>query len=317
MHLVDVHVILSASDLTGFLECTHLTQQEMAATRGEIERPERSDPELELITRLGTEHEERQLARYRDEGKSVVAMPSPTASRDSYLEAHGRTLEAMRTGADVIYQATLFDGRWLGYADFLEKADRPSRLGNHSYEVVDTKLARSAKAAALLQTCLYSELLAGLQGAYPESMYLVLGDGSRPRLRVSDYRAYLHHAKARLEAVAGAGPIPTYPEPVEHCGVCRWSKVCEKRGRDDDNLAMVASLQRSQARKLVSVGVTTVASLASSPAGLSATGIGGPTLNRRRWRARPPGEGGGQGHPPRDVLPAESPPPRRPLPSPP
>src|SRR5260370_41067487 len=101
-------------------------------------------------------------------------------------------------------------------------------------------------------------------------MYLVLGDGSRPRFRVSDYRAYLHHAKARLEAVAGAGPIPTYPEPVEHCGVCRWSQVGEKRWRGVDNLAMVHSLQRSQARKLVPVGVTTVPPLASSRPGLSA-----------------------------------------------
>src|SRR5712692_6302350 len=145
MHLVDGRVILSASDLTGFLECPHLTQQEMAATRGEIERPERTDPELELITRLGTEHEVRHLAGYRDGGKAVVAITSPTPSLDSYLAAKERTLDAMRAGADVIYQATLFDGRWLGYADFLEKVDVPSDLGGHSYEVVDTKLARSAK----------------------------------------------------------------------------------------------------------------------------------------------------------------------------
>ena len=35
----------------------------------------------------------------------------------------------MRDGADVIYQATFFDGTWRGHADFLLKAvdpDRPS-----------------------------------------------------------------------------------------------------------------------------------------------------------------------------------------------
>ena len=186
----------------------------------------------------------------------------------------------------MIYQATLFDGRWLGYADFLEKVDRPSELGNHSYEVVDTKLARSAKVAALLQTCLYSELVAGLQGLDPERMHLVLGDGSRPGFRVSAFRAYLHRAKTRLEAAASAGPIQTYPERVEHCGVCRWNKVCEQRWRDDDNLVLVAGLQRSQARKLVSSGVTTVASLAASDADLDGTGIGGPALVRLRKQAR-------------------------------
>lgn len=307
MHLIDATVILSSTDLTGFLDCPHLTQQELAATRGQVERPLRNDPELELITRLGTEHEERHLAGYRGGGKLVVAITTPTASVEAYRAAKERTLEAMRSGADVIYQATLFDGRWLGYADFLEKVERSSKLGSYSYEVVDTKLARSAKAAALLQTCLYSELLASVQGADPEWMHLVLGDGSRPRFRVSDYRAYLHHAKARLEAVAGAGPVQTYPEPVEHCGVCRWNEVCEQRWRDDDNLVLVAGLQRSQARKLVSSGVTTVASLAANPADLSATGIGRPTLDRLRRQARLQVEERETGQPTYELLQPERP----------
>ena len=46
MHLTGGRLILSASDVTGFLECPHLTQQELAATRGEVKRPHRDDPEL-------------------------------------------------------------------------------------------------------------------------------------------------------------------------------------------------------------------------------------------------------------------------------
>ena len=285
MHLIDGRVILSSSDLTGFLECRHMTQQELAAARGEMVRPQRNDPELDLLTRMGTEHEQRNLSGYRDKGRTVVAMPSPKSSIQAYDLAQAEALEAMRAGTDTIYQATLFDGRWLGYADFLEKVDRPSDLGTHSYEVVDTKLARSAKAAALLQTCLYSELLARLQGADPEWMHLVLGDGARLRFRVADYQAYLRHAKVRLESVAGAGPVATYPEPVEHCGICRWQQVCEERWRDDDNLVLVAGLQRAQARKFAVLGVNTVAALASSNEDLSLTGIGKSTIERLRHQA--------------------------------
>src|SRR5437868_3566888 len=165
-------------------------------------------------------------------------------------------------------------------------AGRGRPPGAHSYEVVDTKLARSAKAAALLQTSLYSELVTGMQGRPPEWMHLALGDGTRPRFRVSDYRAYLHHAKARLEAVTGAAPIKTYPEPVEHCGVCRWNEVCTQRWRDDDSLVLVAGLQRPQAHKLGAAGVTTVAALATTDADLSGTGIGVATLTRLRNQAR-------------------------------
>jgi len=286
VHLIDGRVILSSSDLTGFLECPHLTQQELAATRGEIRRPQRHDPELELLTRLGTEHEERHLAGYRESGRTVRAMTAPKTSVQAYKRAQEETLEAMRAGIDTIYQATLFDGRWLGYADFLEKVDRPSDLGLYSYEVVDTKLARSAKAAALLQTCLYSEFLARLQGGDPEWMHLILGDDSRLRYRVADYRAYLRHAKGRLESVAGAGPMATYPEPVEHCGICRWQEICDARWREDDNLVLVAGLNRAQARKLTVSGVTTVAALASTVDDLSPTGISTSAIERLRRQAK-------------------------------
>ena len=66
-----------------------------------------------------------------------------------------------------------------------------------------------------------------MQGVASDWMHLALGDRTRSRFCVGDYRAYLHHAKMRLESVAAASPIATYPEPVEHCGVCRWKEVCE------------------------------------------------------------------------------------------
>lgn len=300
-------MILSASDLTGFLECPHLTQQELAATRGEIVRPERDDPELELVARHGTEHEEAHLNTYVSASMSVVRIETAGATLDAYTQAREQTLAAMRAGVDVIYQAALFDERWLGYADFLERVETPSDLGSHSYEVVDTKLARSAKAAALLQTSLYSELVAGMQGSSPEWMHLALGDGTRPRFRVGDYRAYLHHAKARLESIAATAPIQTYPEPVEHCGVCRWKEVCEERWRDDDNLVLVAGLQRSQARKLDGVGVNTVAALATTAADLGGSGIGSATLQRLRKQARLQVQERQTGEPVYELLPPERP----------
>jgi predicted RecB family nuclease len=285
MHLTGGRLILSASDLTGFLECAHLTQQELAATRGELVRPEREDPELELMARHGTAHEQAHLDGYARADKSVAIIETCSASLEAYTKARDETLGAMRAGYDVIYQATLYDGRWLGYADFLEKVDAPSDLGVHSYEVVDTKLARSAKAAALLQTSLYSELLAAMQGHEPEKMHLVLGDGTRQSFRVTDYRAYLRHAKSRLESVAFGTPLATYPEPVDHCRVCRWFQVCDGRWRNDDSLNIVAGLSRSQARKLGATGVTTLAALASSNGDMSASGISATTLARLRKQA--------------------------------
>ena len=85
----------------------------------------------------------------------------------------------MRAGADVVYQATFFDGTWRGHADFLLRRatspTRPTALGPWHYEVADTKLARHVKASAILQICSYVEQLTAIQGVQPESLHVVLG----------------------------------------------------------------------------------------------------------------------------------------------
>ena len=58
-------------------------------------------------------------------------------------------------------------GAWGGRTDVLLRVEHPgrtSRFGGWSYEVVDCKLASETKAESVLQLCLYSELLAELQG---------------------------------------------------------------------------------------------------------------------------------------------------------
>ena len=122
--------------------------------------------------------------------RAVKLELDPNLPRGERLAKGGdETLNAMRTGVDIIYQAVLFDGRRLGFADFLRRVEQPSDLGTWSYEVWDTKLARHAKASAVLQLCMYSDLLREYQGQAPSEMHLALGgvkgrDGLIPRRRL-------------------------------------------------------------------------------------------------------------------------------------
>src|SRR2546428_3431804 len=175
MQFLDGGLIVSPSDLTGFLECEHLTQQELAAARGEIERPERKDPELEVLTRRGLEHEARHLAELRTGHRRVIEFPFPDGTIAGLSQAHAQTLAAMNEGVDVIYQGTFFDGRWRCHPDFLLRIDRPSALGAYSYEVADAKLARKAKAAARPQCCVSPEQQPAIQGVEPGHTRLILG----------------------------------------------------------------------------------------------------------------------------------------------
>ena len=135
---------------------------------------------------------ERYLADLRGEGRSVVTIErndeEPRGAQIARQAAE--TIEAMRAGAEVIYQATFFDGRWLGYADFLLRVDEPaspSAWGAWHYEVADTKLARHVKAGAILQICSYVEQLTRLQGVQPTRLHVVLG-GSAGGITVLRWR---------------------------------------------------------------------------------------------------------------------------------
>jgi uncharacterized protein len=180
----DGSLVVSATDLVGYLACDHLTTLELGVADDLWSKPhEREDPEVRLLQERGEAHERAYLARLRAEGRDVVELAPPDPrTPDGYRAPEARTLAAMQAGAGAIYQALLFDGRWLGYADFLLRVERPSGLGPWSYEVADTKLARSVKGGAVLQVCVYSDRLAELQGVVPDHVHVVTGDGSTTTL---------------------------------------------------------------------------------------------------------------------------------------
>jgi predicted RecB family nuclease len=176
----------------------------------------------------------------------------------------------MWDGADVVYQATLRSDRWQGRADFLRRVETPSRLGAWSYEVLDAKLARETRAGTILQLCLYSHMVAEIQGVLPQQMHVVM-PGEQLRLepfRVRDFLAYHRLVQRRLEAAITGGndEAPhTYPEPVPQCDICRWWPNCDRRRRDDDHLCLVAGMARLQINELRSRGIDTLADLAKLP----------------------------------------------------
>ncbi len=254
---------LSASDISNHLACLHLTQLNLAVARGLRKKPDVFDPSLQTLQERGYRHEAAYLDYLRARGLEVLELP-----RDPDVSAgKERTLDAMRAGVDVIAQATLTKGRWLGYADVLFKVARASSLGAWSYEPHDTKLARETKAGAVLQLCLYAHLLEDLQGILPEFMCVVPPSVDfRPHpLRVNDYLAYYRWVRTRLEAGTDTPVATTYPEPTLHCESCEWRETCESRRRQDDHLSLVAGITRIQRNELVARNVATLASFAQLP----------------------------------------------------
>lgn len=255
MHRTDNTLTLAPTDLAKHLACPHLTQLDRAVAEGRLVLPAWSNPNLELLRQRGLEHEAAYIAHLEASGLTVANHTDHT-DRDS-----SRTLDAMQRGFNVIVQPELASGRWYGRADVLLRIDVPSALGEWSYEAIDTKLAQETRAGTILQLCLYSEIIAALQGLNPELMHVVKPGDDLPRetFRCDDFQAYFRYVKARLEAAVDAEvPPDTYPTPVPHCDICMWWQECDARRRADDHLCLVAGLGSLHIDEINRQGATTL-----------------------------------------------------------
>ena len=279
---------LSATDLVGYLNCRHLTELDRAVAEGSLAKPKvRDDPLLKLLAERGSVHEQNYVDHLTKNDLEPVRIDGFRVSD----EAVSQTLAAMNRGAQVIVQGALSHDHWIGRADILRRIETPSDIGNWSYEVVDTKLARETKAGTVLQLCLYSDLLTRAQGVEPEYMYVVTpwSEFELQQYRFMDYAAYFRKVKrGLLTAMAERDSAETYPDPIEHCDICRWRETCQKRRRSDDHLCLVAGISKLQINELKQRGITTVKGLADMPLPLEWTPDRGSTepYNRIREQAR-------------------------------
>jgi uncharacterized protein len=279
-------LIYSASDLNDYLECAHLTGLRRRLVLGELSAPDdgADQRQRELLSRKGDEHEQRYLSKLISSGASVEELPARVDADESFDAAQARTLAAIERGPAYIFQPTFFDGTFLGRADFLRRIDRACAAREWSYEVIDTKLARSTKAYFLVQLSSYSQHLAALQGGtMPERMHVALGSGEERSFFTRDYLAYYRHLRASFLASAGTGT--TYPNECGHCKVCDWERTCDRQRRDDDHLSLVAGMRRDQVEKLTNGGLATLTVLASAPDEARPLGLNPDTFGSLRLQA--------------------------------
>ncbi|GAB3048704.1 TM0106 family RecB-like putative nuclease [Sediminivirga luteola] len=237
-------IIVSASDIAAASGCAFATARRVDALygRGEPVPGQRDEAMLARTAQLGAEHERRLLLRFqRQFGTWQPGQPGgvhtltdhPSRDPAALRRLHEETLTALRSGADVVCQATFFDGEFSGRADFVVRADRlpgllseqtsggplaasaaerlsgssneqpGERGGAHAlpspaYAVVDAKLARSAKVSALLQLGAYADQLQRAGIAVADHAYLVLGTGSWEGFRSSDILPVYRERRAEL-----------------------------------------------------------------------------------------------------------------------
>ncbi|HET7781828.1 MAG TPA: nuclease, partial [Arthrobacter sp.] len=275
-------LVFSASDLVAASECEYRTLRVLDEKLGRS--PKAVFPADEMQVRageLGDRHEQTVLAsllaKYGEwdagRGAGVYSLDRGRNGRGELQAKHAETELALRSGADVVFQATFFDGEFLGYADFL--VNEAAGTGNPGrYEVWDTKLARHAKVGALLQLAAYGDQLLGM-GIEPSPVVtLVLGtrigeDWLRSSHSLPDLLPVFRERRRRFRELVAhhreAGATVRWQQPgIVHCGRCDY---CAEQVQLHRDLLMVAGMSVVQRKKLHAAGITTIDELAAMPAG--------------------------------------------------
>ena len=213
--------------------------------------PDAPDAEMRLLAGKGAEHERAFLEKLRNEGRSVADL---AGERDP--EA---TRRALLSGVDVLYQPYLEAPPFFGYADFLLRCgDRPR------YEVCDAKLARSIKPVFPLQLCLYSEMLAPLQGEIPERFHIALGSGETRSFRIERFLHLYRALRERFLAFQETFDPSAPPHPGDSPAHGGWSGTAGRILERLDSLARVANIAGSQRKKLEKAGIVRMKDLAET-----------------------------------------------------
>ena len=210
------------------------------------------DPLLELIKKLGIQHEENSLAEIE---KTESVFKVEAKDRDSAIK---QTLSALQTGEPNIYQAALQKDKFFGYADLLVKQQGQSALGNHYYIPWDFKLAKKPKPTALIQLCCYCEMLESIQKVRPPQFAVITKEGTTHWFETKDFFDFYLFLKEKFLSFHKEFSIHTIPIPKNRDLHRDWNEFAQKRLLQTDDVSLTAGirshhvtlLKRQQVNKL-------------------------------------------------------------------
>ncbi len=219
-----------------------------------------ADPTMALLAKRGELHEQNYLAILKVEFNNIIEI----AKQRDFEKAAAETIAAMKSGAEIIYQGAFIKDNFRGFSDFLVRVNLPSKLGDYSYEVWDTKLALAARPEYILQLSCYSEMLMRIQGVSPEKICIVLGNNKKIFFSLADFSAYYRRFKQAFLDFHAAFDLAKKPIPQPWEKLGDWAEHGEEILVKLDHLIQVAGMTQMQIKKFEAVGIKTMQQLADS-----------------------------------------------------
>ena len=211
----------------------------------------------------GDKHEAQLLELFTKERKSVANIKKLVEGNRKL--SISKTIECMKEGFDVIYQASFKTSEMKGIADFLYKVPLKSTLGDWSYQPIECKLSSKTKTTFLIQSCCYCDLLKNIQGIKQKFFSLYLGGGNgftADDFKLSNYWSWYKRLKSNYKVFIDEFSPEEEPDlsPGKHG---KWTSFIEERLKERRDLSLVAGMNKFTRERLIKNNINTIDVFAS------------------------------------------------------
>lgn len=203
-------------------------------------------PLVKLLWDAGVQYEDKVIASIKNKNSDKSFIEISSDSPDLAALAL-ETNDAMKKGADYIYQGVLISGNRIGRPDLLIKSRGKSIYGDHLYYPVDIKLAQidgvwdsgdeRLNIEQMWQLRFYGDLLEEIQGTRPAAGFIYKTKSRQ--LRVDLFKLPYKYEKAlnQLNSFLLGDPQDAEPAISSNCKMCEWKKYCVKWAEDKNDIS--------------------------------------------------------------------------------
>lgn len=204
--------------------------------------------------------------------RAVLATESyeqPRYPKGDWFAGAEATLALMRRGVDRIVRGVLLteteDGVTLvSDPDVLMKQPGRSDFGNWLYVPADIRLGKRPKQEYQIVTAFHVQVLAAVQGGWPETAWLVLREKGWHEVDLWTMLPRLQTVLADCMTMLAAASAPEVFISRNRCSLCHWFSHCYAIAQTQQHLSLLPGVTPSRYQHLQDLNLTTVAAIASA-----------------------------------------------------
>ena len=224
-------------------------------------------PLVKLLWEAGVQYESKVIESLKKDNsdKIFVEIVQDKPTSEALV---AQTLNAMKDGADYIYQGVLVSGNKMGRPDLLVKETGQSVFGGHHYYPMDIKLARvddewdngdeKLKIEQVWQLHFYGDLLEQVQGVKSRAGYIYKTKSRKLYVNLFKTPNGYEQALALLKSYMSGNPEGVEPAIGSPCQMCEWKDYCVKWAEDKNDVSLLFYVGDSMKRGLNKLGIETI-----------------------------------------------------------